>query len=151
MCSYATYVVISHFSRLIRVGLGNFFLRYQSTSLGIVCGLVQLGNVQNLRSLASKMANRMMASEVYVVSHTNKTGDFEAIFEISYFQLTQKPLYTICYSYGPTNLRGKVWGHAASICPSYRGSNFSFVILQTNKIWGLVDRLNGGCLTSNFA
>ena len=72
------------------MGLKKFFLRYQSTSLGIVCGMVQVGYVQNLRSLASKMANRT-ASKVYVVSHTNKTGDFEAIFEISYFQLTQKP------------------------------------------------------------
>ena len=44
----------------------------------------------------------------YVVSYTNKTGDLEAIIEISYFQLTQKPLYTICYSYGPTHLQGKV-------------------------------------------
>ena len=32
----------------------------------------------------------------YVVSYTNKTGDLEAIFEISYFQSTQKPKCLKC-------------------------------------------------------
>ena len=46
--------------------------------------------------------------KVYVISYTNKTGDLEAIFEISYFQSIQKPKCHICYPYGPTKLPGKV-------------------------------------------
>ena len=70
---------------------------YQSTSLGIVYGLVQVGYVQNLRLLALKMADHK-ASKVYVVSHTNKTANFGAILEIPYFQPEppQKPKYSIC-------------------------------------------------------
>ena len=58
----------------------------------------------------------------YVVSYTNKTGDLEALFEISYFWLTQKRKCHICYLYGPTNLNDKVWGHASSLCPQYKTS-----------------------------
>ena len=72
-----------------------------------------------------------MASKFYVVSYTNKTGDLEANFEIAYFQLTQKPKCTICYPYGPTNLQGKVWGHAAFICPHYKVSIFGVYSTKT--------------------
>ena len=58
----------------------------------------------------------------YVVSYTNKTGDLEALFEISYFWLTPKRKCHICCSYGPTNLHDTVWGHAASVCPRYKTS-----------------------------
>ena len=46
--------------------------------------------------------------KVYVVSHTNRTCDFEVIFEISYFQSTQKLKCPICYPYGPNKLQAKV-------------------------------------------
>ena len=58
----------------------------------------------------------------YVVSYTYKADDLETIFEISYLQTAQKPKCTICYPYGPTNLQGKVWGHAASTYPRYNTS-----------------------------
>ena len=58
----------------------------------------------------------------------------EAIWEISYFQSTQKPKCHIYYPYGPTKLPGKVWGHAASACPSYKMSILLLYTIEIEKL-----------------
>ena len=63
--------------------------------------------MKNMSALAFIPGQRKRA-KVYVVSYTNKTGDLEAIFEMSYFQSAHKPKCDICYPYGPTKLPGKV-------------------------------------------
>ena len=75
----------------------------------------------------------------------------EAIFEIPYFQSPQKPKLHICYPHGPTYLQGKVWGHAASICPRWRDLHFIGLQYTIWKVRGPIARVYRGCMTQNFA
>ena len=121
----------------IRVGWNSKNSEFQKSELDKLFIQVHKANIPNFIPIG---LTKFGPSDfkVYVVSYTNKTDDLKAISEISYFQSTKKPKCHICYPYGPINLQGKVWGHAASVCPRYKTSIFGVYSIKTEKLEALL-------------
>ena len=124
-----------------------YFLKVVSRGFPRVCGWVWVPQTcPQIFGLQWPRARQRNGLKVYLVSYTNKSVDLKAVFEISYFQTTQKPKSPICYPYGPTKLSGKSWGHAASLCLCHKASNLRLHSIKVEKmmecsedIWRLHD------------